>query len=326
VRDRIGQIVATSIAEVPYIDAREYPLADDLSSGYIVVIVPQSPRAPHQVTVGGDLRFYGRGAMGNRRLTEGEVARLYERRESWQVSRDQVLAEVVANAPVPQEMGSGYIHAFTRPVALGQGIFERAVAALGGSREMHQWLLNTACSTKLRGGYGPSLEQAAYWYRHGADMWRLSTRDDQERSDLRNVTSLVDLAVNLDGRGHLFCGRATDTTLNDPARPLIIEMVIAGNVETFFAVMGKLYEAAGYFGHVDVGVALTGVQGTASERRSRSFRPGPLYPSGEFARTDRVAAAELHASDDVAYRLLRHFFEATTGIEGYNPWSEYQNR
>jgi hypothetical protein len=78
--DRIGQIVATSISEVPYIDVREYPCPDEPSKGYLLVIVPQSARAPHQVTVGGDLRFYGRGAKGNRRLTEGEVARLYQRR------------------------------------------------------------------------------------------------------------------------------------------------------------------------------------------------------------------------------------------------------
>jgi hypothetical protein len=49
--------------------------------------VPQSSRAPHQVTVGGDLRFYGRAAKGNRILTEGEVARLYRRREEWEQNR-----------------------------------------------------------------------------------------------------------------------------------------------------------------------------------------------------------------------------------------------
>src|SRR5690349_12271793 len=63
--DRIGQVVSTSITEVPYIDTREYPCADDPARGYLLVIVPQSARAPHQVTVGSDLRFYGRGAKGN---------------------------------------------------------------------------------------------------------------------------------------------------------------------------------------------------------------------------------------------------------------------
>lgn len=132
--DRIGQIVSTGIAEVPYIDVREYPRAEDPSTGYIAVVVPQSPRAPHQVTIGGNLRFYGRGAKGNRPLTEGEVARLYERRQSWAVDRERVLAEVIEHAPVPEREGLGYIHAFTRPVVPDQGIYERAAEVIGRCR------------------------------------------------------------------------------------------------------------------------------------------------------------------------------------------------
>lgn len=248
VGDRVGQIVGTSIAEVPYIDVREYPLPDDPGRGFLAVIVPQSARAPHQVTVGADLRFYGRGAKGNRRLTEAEVARLYERRRFWQVDREHILAEVIANAPVPQRPGSGHVHAFTRPVVLDQETLERAVAAAGGSGQMHQWLLNIVRSTKLWGAYGPSLEHATYWQRRGADMWRLSTRDDDERSKPSDVTGLVDLSLNIDGRGHLFCGRATDALLEDQSQTYIIEVVIAGNIEAFLAVMGALYEAAGYRG------------------------------------------------------------------------------
>src|SRR5215217_6509158 len=58
--DRVSQIVANSISEVPLIDPREYPCEGDPSKGYLLVIVPASARAPHQVTVGGDLRYYGR--------------------------------------------------------------------------------------------------------------------------------------------------------------------------------------------------------------------------------------------------------------------------
>src|SRR5215213_7687404 len=49
--DRIDQIVSNGLAEVPYIDVREYQCADDPSKGYLLVIVPPSPRAPHQVIV-----------------------------------------------------------------------------------------------------------------------------------------------------------------------------------------------------------------------------------------------------------------------------------
>lgn len=101
---RIDQIVATSIAEVPHAEVRTYPLVDDPTRGYLVVIVPQSARAPHQVIVGGNLRFYGRGPKGNRPLNEGDVARLYQRRLQWEQDRDSLLADAVQQAPFePQD-------------------------------------------------------------------------------------------------------------------------------------------------------------------------------------------------------------------------------
>jgi len=86
-RERIDAIVGSSLAEVPYIEVHSYPTDDDPSVGYIVVAIPASPRAPHQVTVKDELRFYGRGATGNRTLLEGEIARLYERRRVSRPSR-----------------------------------------------------------------------------------------------------------------------------------------------------------------------------------------------------------------------------------------------
>jgi hypothetical protein len=90
-RERVDQIVRTSISEPPAIEVYSIPTDDDPSLGYLVVHVPASPRAPHMVTVGKDHRYYGRGATGNAPLTEGEVARLYERRQRWEVDRDDLL-------------------------------------------------------------------------------------------------------------------------------------------------------------------------------------------------------------------------------------------
>ena len=326
--DRIGQIVSTSVAEVPYIDVREYPCEDDPSRGYLVVLVPASDRAPHQVTVGQDLRFYGRGAKGNRILSEGEVARLYERRERWQVDRETVLRDVIANAPVPPVEGKGYVHAFARPVALDPTILERAFDQIGGRNQVHERLLQVIHPTKLGGAYGPSLERAAAWSRHGADMWRLSTHDQQRRVDINSLdlavndpSDLVDLDLNLDGRGHLFCGRATDRHM-DAHEPTLIEIVVAGNVEAFFTVMSAIYDAAGYHGAVDVGVAVTGIAGARSELRNQRHNPGPRYPNANYSRTKRLAAGELANADDVSLGLLRHLFSATTEIEGWDPFNQ----
>jgi hypothetical protein len=125
--ERIDQIVSTSLAEVPQTIPHPHPCPDDPALGYLLLIVPPSPRAPHQVTVGGNLRFYGRGLKGNRILTEGDVARLYERRRRWAVDAEQLLEEAVAASEMPEHQGMGYVHAFVRPVVLDPGMLDRAV-------------------------------------------------------------------------------------------------------------------------------------------------------------------------------------------------------
>ncbi len=64
-RERIDQVVHTSIAEVPFIDVRALSLEDDSARGFLVIVVPPSSRAPHQVIAGGEFRYYGRGATGS---------------------------------------------------------------------------------------------------------------------------------------------------------------------------------------------------------------------------------------------------------------------
>jgi hypothetical protein len=202
-------------------------------------------------------------------------------------------------------------------------MWERAAAKLGNRQAIHQALLNAANATKLAAtGYGPSLRSASYWERKGADEWRLATRDEAERAKPNDITNLVELRMNIDGRGHLFCGRATDSHSESPL-PLIIEVVIAGNLEAFFALMSVFYEAAGYHGHVDVGVAITGLQGTVSYKAGRYGHGTSVpYSAPTFTRTERIAAVQLEEPDEVAHGLLRHFYEATSGIDGYNPFTE----
>jgi hypothetical protein len=74
--ERVAQIVETSVSEPPFIRVQTLPLDQDSAMGYLLVVVPPSARAPHQVTSGGDMRYYGRGAKGNRTLSESEVAAL----------------------------------------------------------------------------------------------------------------------------------------------------------------------------------------------------------------------------------------------------------
>lgn len=327
--ERVDQIVSTSIAEVPYIDVRSYPFADDPSRGYLLVIVPQSARAPHQVTVRGNLRFYGRGATGNRILTEGEVARLYQRRQSWEVNADQLLAEAVGAARFEPQGHLGYLHAFARPVAPDRAIWDRAVASAGARDALLRAMQEAAASPGPSERFSPTLKGQAYWHRDGADAWRLSSQYEPSPEQQR-ARSVVDVAVNVDGRGHLFCGRAAERRSPnvgpDPEGQLaIFEVIIAGNFAAFLGVMGALYRAAGYHGHVDLGLAVTGIQGGYSLARVAGQQIVfldhlPAFTAASYPRTERVASAELDQPEEVARRMLRHLFDATTEQEGFDPF------
>jgi hypothetical protein len=100
-RERVDQIVQTSISEPPDIQVREIPTDNDPSLGYLVVAVPSSPRVPHMVTVGKEYRYYGRSDIGNVLLTEGEVARLYERRQRTSPRRPRPSSAVHTISPKP---------------------------------------------------------------------------------------------------------------------------------------------------------------------------------------------------------------------------------
>lgn len=89
--ERIDNIVRDAIREVPAIRIQALPLAEDPGRGYLVVVVPASPRAPHMVILDEDNRFYERSARSTVPMDEHKVALYYERRARQQVDRDRVL-------------------------------------------------------------------------------------------------------------------------------------------------------------------------------------------------------------------------------------------
>lgn len=320
--DRIGQIVATSISEVPYIDVRTYALPDDQARGYLLVVVPQSARAPHQATVGQDYRFYGRGATGNRRLTEGDVARLYERRQSWAVDREELLAECIATAPLQPDPAFGYVYAFARPVAPDKDLWDRAVEAHEHERNLLRALSAAAAASPIAGSFDPSFVGSQDWQRQGADWWRLSKWPQSYYGDpeiLKDPSRLLEVAFSIDGRGRLFCGSATRVWRNNKRR--IMEVIIAGTMSGFLSMLGALYRDAGYHGAVDVGVAVTNLHGAGSLAMQGDFSER-FYGASEFTNTARWSAAELLDPEQRTRDLLGRFFEASTGRPRYDPFAD----
>jgi hypothetical protein len=172
-RERVDQIVPTSISEPPDIEVHEIQSTDDSSLGYLVVAVPPSPRAPHMVTVGKEYRYYGRGATGNVPLTEGEVARLYERRQRWEIDRDAMLNEAIDSAPIESHEDFAFLHLVARPVMPDEDLFDKA---RGDQHEVQflNGLFAAALSAEVFSTpYSPDLHSHNYYERR-ADGWAAS--------------------------------------------------------------------------------------------------------------------------------------------------------
>lgn len=334
--ERVAQIVQTSISEVPFIQSRRYELTDDPTRGYLLIAVPASPRAPHQVIVGDDRRFYGRGDQGNRRLSEQEIAALYARRAQVAVNLEERLAEAVQFSRFQPLGDFGYLYAFAQPVPPSATFWDSAVSAIGGRDQLLQRLTEAAADVPvLKGGHDPNFRSHARWYREGAEAWRLSTQD-QPGDDEARAQYTAEITMNIDGRGTLFSGniaRRFSSNYNVPdeqGRKYIYEGVAVANLTAFFAYMSTFFAAASYFGPVDCGILVTGINNTFStgrfEGKNDAFIIWPDQPHFNADRYSHVrklaSASELAQPATLALDFLRRLTETTTGKADWNPFAQ----
>jgi hypothetical protein len=141
-RERVESVAATAID--PPLDVRvtRIPAGDQGPGreplGYLLIEVPPSPRAPHQV----NFVYYGRGETSNRRLSDAEVKRLHDARAS-QVSRGEVLlAREVGRDPVHlSTRQSGHLYLIAEPISAAGDVAMDFLRRTGIEGWIHQ---NTA--------------------------------------------------------------------------------------------------------------------------------------------------------------------------------------
>jgi len=318
-RERLSQIAQTSIAEpvTPEITTLEEPGQPGV--GYVVVSIPPSVRAPHQVIAKGKYlgRFYGRDGTGNRVLTEAEVAALYARREK--IERD-------ADLQLEHELRGWYPELFdgvtdrvcialrARPLMGDDGLTKRAAGALGASSVNNVLNHITGEGGKAQiGQFEPNLGSiVGHWRLDDADHWAAKALGRDERIELA-------MRVGRDGQAALF-GRRVGAT-NQSLQLVVFEHAIAGLAAGFLRALGGLYQRAGYLGAVDVGVIVKPLRGVIGSIPLRQLHGRP-YPTDEFVRQARFTAGQLRdAPSSGAQELVGDLMTALVG-EGYDPFAE----
>jgi hypothetical protein len=160
-------------------------------------------------------------------------------------------------------------------------------------------LVHAADRPRVRSGV-PTLH-GLDWRWRGADGLALSSAQTDERS-----RTLVTAEMARDGAMHLFCGRAAERS---QSAFFLFDGIIAGDLTAFLSVAGTLYDAARYSGSVDVGVALTGIEGATSHPLYFQYAGEAEFARPEYRETTRVLAGALARDPTaVARQLLDPFF------------------
>jgi hypothetical protein len=320
-RERVDSVAQTGIQEPPLINVYEVDSEEQPGKGYLCVTVPPSPRAPHMLTVDKDNRYWGRGAAGNRLLTEGEVARLYERRERWEVDRAKLLMDTLDCYPFtfkPDQVGVVLVVA--RPVVPGRELLRAAA----GKSDITNFLMHeatfAASSRDPFPGYGaPALSTISHVGPLQADVWLCTGSGDlsdeyQAHGEFASDGSLVywQSPILQDHHG---------------ARIWIAEHALERAVRQPLGVAGWLYEQASFAGAVDVGIVVLGIAGCRGITTiDASGGRGRGYGAADYRRSERITAVELQTDlDGVTRRLLRPLVEVISR-RGYDPLSEREDR
>lgn len=317
--ERITSIVRTCIAEPPTINIVAIPTSSDPALGYLAVEVPPSPRAPHMVIVGGENRYYGRGPKGNIVLTEGEVSRLYQRRERWEQNTVVLLDQMIQEVALEPQEGSTYLYLAIRPLISDEGRLERSDWGNQTTELLKRCLQKASGGEVFKQSFNPRFSSDRSWQRR-MDGWESYLAHAPSSSSPRKLKNILDLQVRHDGSGILVCGRAAD---QNGDKTFLFEAIIAGLTAQFLAFYGELYQQTRYIGPVDVRLAVTGMKGTVSYAAKDMYwwSEDSIIQTNDYRRTERALAGSLTADyRSVAEKLVLPLVRATTQSDSYNPF------
>lgn len=327
--ERIDQVAQHSIYPAPKIHFSTLKSSEDPALGYLIAAIPASPLAPHQVAVGDDRRFYGRCETGNRRLTEAEIERLYERRQRQNVDREKLLSECIESSPIGQPIQGeqGFLQAFVQPAIRDDHLWDRAVGSYGDERRLLDDLRGAVQSASSASWGGMTLGSVLNWRQRGADKWSLNTESAVSNPSTLEPEDRVVADLSMNGRCYLFSGGAAVNSANNNARrPIfaVYERGIALNLAQFLALVAAYYRAGGQWGPIDVGMAVTGIRGAISAHLMSDIAVVP-QPYGDEAafRTLRCDTRDLDEDSlAISRELLHRLMRAMLGDTAWDPLSD----
>lgn len=285
--ERIQNVILTSVSEPPNIQVKEFHKSPTAPDGYLLVIVPQSPRAPHMVTVDKEYRYYLRFGKVSVPMPAGDVERMFQRRQYWEKDIITLLEARIESKDIPTMNGFSHIHLLARPLSADSNLVDRAIGAKNSSHYLGS-LVQEANKPEIfpRNTY-PTFEQRNRWLRK-SDGWSVFLKDSPDITPDRIPINSLDMDIDDNGTAWLYYGRVGEGR----EQLQFFEDIVAHLVIRFCKLLAVLYTDARFLGSVDLAVAIEGLRGATSSsvRFDKDMAPYicPPYKQAEYYRGTRT--------------------------------------
>lgn len=291
--EKIANIARTSLA--PPVPLEFIELQRETNDGYVVVVIPESPTAPHQVKIDQDNRYYGRLGKVNIRLEEGEISALHQRRRRWEINLDSIQEDLLQLAPADADKSKSALFLVARPLgnspildqAAGQNRKSRILEEIITSSDGRHLFYNSPfCSLK-----GRPL----------SDGWLFEGKWDDH---LHGSRTLV-LRLGRYGTCELFYNEIA--IVDNNRRKLIQQNSLVDTTRQFLWIVGAIYRKASFWGAIDLGAMLTGLAG--SQLVVRNSVKGQYFDAEQVFKVLRMPAGKLGTdSHEVVRELFSDYY------------------
>jgi hypothetical protein len=319
--ERVEQVAAMKCDPPLLVRCTPIPCTANSAKGYLAVLVPPSPQAPHMV----EGRYWGRGDRTKRALSDSEVAVLHQRRQLLERNAAESLTDYVGRDPMVDTLTPNHSHLFVvaEPNAASDSMLLEVAKAADNLQTWIFKLVRRRADDDPGFGelYAPDIGYAND-FGHRADGWALSSfesaasgRDlagmDEEKLK-RLETRLIEVELSENGAVRLFCGRASDNRESDPNFEFAFEALVGGLTMRVLRIAANIADATGFWGTWNLGLAITDSKGKYSWLRAEShFYEGTPYTAAKYLAFTRASTEELSdLPGDVATRLVGRFLRA----------------
>lgn len=312
--EKLEQIAAMLIHPPLQISCTTIESGDGDGKGYVLVHIPASALAPHQV----DSTYYARGDKTTIRMSEPEVERLYHRRARWNRDAGDMLTEHMAT-----DLSDGLVQVYmvASPVGGWPDMCRDLVSGANWQGKINQLRFNVGHEESIarlldKPGVSPS------------DRWFISSLQRSEKTDRGALLSnrpvpggstwpqARRLEISEDGEMRLFFSFFHENwTVNEvPFAGLNLANVVL-IVRELQALARYLSGRCGHSAMWDFGLGLDGITRIRPILNARfPIHAGdhPGYPGTEYRQTTRATVLELEQAPGVvaerlAGRLYRNF-------------------